>query len=65
MTQGQILLQACRRKEMTYGDLQALGISTSPHKRLVEAAARYLKPFETLRRRVNKAGLIAFKVVRG
>lgn len=64
MTQGQQLLQACRRKAMTYLDLQLLGVSTSPHKRIEEAARRYLKPGERLDRRINKDGRVTFKVVR-
>jgi hypothetical protein len=63
MTQGQKLLQACRRKAMTYGDLLALGVSTCPHKRLAEAR-RYLKQGERLLRGTNKRGLVTFSVIK-
>jgi hypothetical protein len=38
--QGRRLIAMLKRKSMTYGDMQALGISTSPQKRVVEC----LKP---------------------
>jgi hypothetical protein len=62
MTQGQKLLQACRRKAMTYGDLLALGVSTCPWRRL-EEAKRYLKPGEMLVKGERK-GLVTYRVVR-
>jgi hypothetical protein len=38
-TQGRRLIAALKRRPMTYGAMQALGISTSPQKRIVEALA--------------------------
>lgn len=42
--QGRRLIAMLKRKSMTYGDMQALGISTSPQKRVVEC----LKPSEQI-----------------
>jgi len=65
MTQCEQLLKAIRRKPMTYGDLQALRISTAPHKRLAEGAHLYLKPHERLHREKRKYdGLVVFRIVR-
>lgn len=64
MTQGQLLLNACRRRPMTYGDLLALGISTAPWKRIAESA-RHLKPGERLVRGTDRRGLVTFAVKRG
>lgn len=36
MTQGRRLIKALKRKAMTYGEMQRLGISTSPQKRVME-----------------------------
>jgi hypothetical protein len=59
------LIRALRRRPMTYGDLLALRVSTSPWKRLSEAAHLYLKPHERLERfKRAKDGLVVFKVVR-
>ena len=35
-TQGACIVAALRRKPHTYGDMHALGLSTSPQKRVVE-----------------------------
>lgn len=64
MSQGQQLLNACRRRAMTYGDLLALGVSTCPWRRLSEAE-RHLKPGERIVRGTNKRGLVTFAVKRG
>lgn len=44
MTQGRQLIQALKQKPRTYLEMNLLGISTSPHKRVLEA----LKPDEVL-----------------
>mgnify|MGYP003514787011 CR=1 FL=1 len=65
-TQAAQLVQAIRRSRtrgMTYGELQALHVSTAPHKRLAEAAHRYLKPHESLQR-ARRAGRVVFVIVR-
>jgi hypothetical protein len=64
MSQGQQLLQAIRRRAMTYGDLLALGISTCPWRRL-EEAKHHLKPGERIVRGTNRRGLVTFAVKRG
>ena len=37
MTQGRRLIEHLKRRAMTYGEMQALGISTSPHRRVAES----------------------------
>lgn len=37
MTQGRRLIDHLKRRAMTYGEMQALGISTSPQKRVAES----------------------------
>lgn len=64
-TQCERLIQELRRRPMTYGDLLALRVSTSPWKRLSEAAHLYLKPHERLDRfKRERDGLTVFKIVR-
>lgn len=63
-TQGQKLLDACRKRWMTYGDLLWLGVSTCPHKRMAEAAKHHLREGEQLVRRLNHRGLVVFRVLR-
>lgn len=63
-TQAAQLVAAIRKHPMTYGDLLALRVSTSPWKRLEESAHRYLKPHEELTRITRRDGLVAFKIVR-
>ena len=55
MTQAEILVRAIRRKAMTYGDLEALRVSTCPWKRLQEAGHRFLKDGEQIVRRMGGA----------
>lgn len=66
MTQASRLIIALRgcKRGMTYGELQSLRISTSPHKRLAEAGYKYLRPGERLERRTGNDGLVRFVVVR-
>lgn len=72
-TQAAQLVAAIRKSKargMTYGELQALRhpngdpVSTCAHKRLEEAAHRYLRPHESLIRSARRDGLVAFKIVR-
>lgn len=63
MTQGQRILAALRRKPHTYMQMQMLGISTSPQKRLAESL-HYLKEGERIVRRVNGRGLVEWSVQR-
>jgi len=67
LTQAAQLVQANRRSRtrgMTYGELQALHISTSPHKRLAESGSDWLRSHELLTRFKRRDGLIAFRIVR-
>ena len=64
-TQAAQLVAAIRKHPHTYGDLLALRISTSPWKRLSEAAHLYLRPHESLTRfKRERDGLTVFKIVR-
>lgn len=67
MTQAQQLIAAIRaskKRGMTYGELQALRISTAPHKRLDESGWKWLRPREILRRKVGNDGLVRFVLER-
>ena len=64
MTQAEILVKAIRRKAMTYGDLDALKVSTCPWKRLEEAGHRFLRPGEAIVRKVGRDGLVRIGVKR-
>ena len=65
MTQGQQLIKHLRKQWMTYGDLEALRISTCPWKRISEAEKRHLREGERIARRIGKDGLLRLRVVRG
>lgn len=58
-TQGRRIIAALKRRAMTYGEMQRLGISTSPQKRVVESLA---EDERILKSRVG--GLIRWRVVR-
>ena len=58
-TQGRRIIAALKRRAMTYGEMQRLGISTSPKKRVVESLA---EDERILKSRVG--GLIRWRVVR-
>lgn len=58
-TQGRRLIALLKRRAMTYGDMQATGISTSPQKRVAECLA----DSEQLIKAVNGAGLVTWRVV--
>lgn len=57
-SQGRRLIALLKRKAMTYGDMQGLGISTSPQKRIAEC----LREDERIvKARVN--GLVRWRIV--
>ena len=62
MTQAEQLIRAIRRRAMTYGDLQALKVSTCPQKRLGESGHLYLRPGEQIVRKVGRDGLVRIGV---
>ena len=62
-TQGERLIQALRVQWMTYGDMQWLGISTSPQKRVIETLERHHPELELLKTR-GEDGLIRWRVAR-
>lgn len=64
MTQAEQLIRAIRRKAMTYGDLEALRVSTCPWRRLSESGHLYLRPGEQIVRKVGRDGLVRIGVVR-
>lgn len=57
-TQGRALISALKRKAHTYLEMQMLGISTSPQKRVIES----LRPDERVEK-VTRRGLVAWRVV--
>lgn len=64
-TQGACLVGALRRKPHTYGDMHALGLSTSPQKRVAEYLA--LHPEFVLhkgKRTVGCRELVTWRVVK-
>ena len=64
MTQAEQLVKAIRRKAMTYGDLEALRISTCPWKRLDEAGHRFLEPGEAIVRKTGRDGLVRIGIAK-
>ena len=60
------LLQRVRRRSagLTYGELEALKISTCPWKRLEESGWRHLLPGERLERKTGCDGLVRFVIVK-
>jgi hypothetical protein len=67
VTHAEQLIQALRksRKAMTYGDLEALRISSCPWQRLKEAGHRFLKDGEKLDKYERPGdGLMVFKLVK-
>lgn len=58
-TQGRRIIAHLKRRAMTYGDMQRLGISTSPQKRVTESLA---EDERIIKSRVG--GLIRWRVVR-
>lgn len=64
MTQGRQLIAALKRRAMTYGDMQRLGISTSPQKRVVEALRPDEQIVKGIRWRGADKGLVTWRVVK-
>lgn len=62
MTQGEALAALLKRRPMTYGDMQALRVSTSPQKRVLEWLDR--NPGWQLVKAKNAAGLVVWRVRR-
>ena len=64
-TQGACIVAALRNRAMTYGDMHALGVSTSPQKRVVEYLDRHPE-FELHKgqRTVNGQKLVTWRVKR-
>ena len=64
MTQGEKLIQALRgRRWMTWGDLEALRVSTCPWRRLTEPAAqKALREGERIERKTGADGLLRLRV---
>jgi hypothetical protein len=58
-TQGRRLIAALKRRPMTYGAMQALGISTSPQKRVAET----LREDEQIVKAKGADGLVRWRVV--
>lgn len=59
-TQGRALIERLKRKAHTYLEMQAIGISTCPWRRITEA----LGADEQLLKVENKCGLITWRVVK-
>lgn len=67
MTQSAQLIQAIRRagkRGMTYGELEALRISTCPWKRLQESGRKWLRQGEQLLQGKGRDGLVRFTVIK-
>lgn len=64
MTQAEILVKHIRRRAMTYGEWEALRVSTCPWKRLSEAGHRFLRAGERIVRKTGRDGLVRIAVVR-
>ena len=62
-TQGDRLIEALRRSWMTYGEMQRLGVSTSPQKRVTETLKRR-RPDLMLLKVKGEDGLIRWRVAR-
>lgn len=60
-TQGALIAAQLKRRPMTYGDMHALGVSTSPQKRVAEWLERHIG--WALEKRKNKRGLVTWRVV--
>lgn len=58
MTQAERIVQAIRRKPLTWGEIEALRISTCPWVRLQESGHRFLRPGEAIVRKVGRDGLV-------
>lgn len=65
MTQAARLIEAIRSKPngMTWGDIEALRISTCPWVRLAESGHRHLRPGERIEHVPGDDGLVRVRVV--
>ena len=61
-TQGDRLIEALRSRWLTYGEMQRLGVSTSPQKRVCERLAQ--RPELELLKVRGEDGLIRWRVAR-
>ena len=58
MTQAEQIVRAIRRKPMTWGEIEALRVSTCPWVRLAESGHRFLRDGEQITRKVGRDGLV-------
>ncbi len=65
MTQAEKIVRAIRRRAMTWGEIEALRVSTCPWVRLAESGHRFLQPGEQIVRRVGRDGLVRVGIARG
>lgn len=68
MTQAERIIAAIRaagRRGLTWGDIEALRISTCPWVRVAESGHRFLKRGEKLERRQGDNGLVRLVIARG
>lgn len=62
MTQAERIVAAIRRKPMTWGEIEALRVSTCPWVRLKESGHRFLNAGETIVRKVGDDGLVRVSI---
>lgn len=60
LTQGRQIIRELKRRAMTYGEMLALRISTSPQKRVVES----LKSDEQILKTKGRDGLVRWRVAK-
>lgn len=68
MTQAQRLINAIRsagHRGMTWGDIEALRVSTCPWVRIAESGHRFLRAGETIVRKTGRDGLVRLSIARG
>lgn len=68
MTQAERIVSAIRaagRRGMTWGDIEALRVSTCPWVRLAESGHRFLRAGEQIVRKAGRDGLVRVRIVRG
>jgi hypothetical protein len=58
-TQGRRIIAALKRRALTYGEMQRLGVSTSPQKRVVEQ----LREDEQVVKSRGADGLVRWRVI--
>jgi hypothetical protein len=62
-TQGDRIISALRGRWLTYGEMQRLGVSTCPQKRVIERLAHH-PDLELLKARGDMDGLIRWRVAK-